>query len=70
MLSMVVCLNIFDEMTSGATFKHFFNYGPTFRLTPESASHESFKTYSLTKWVDMKEAVSGYGLKLGFQKVS
>lgn len=57
MLSMVVCLKIFDEMNSGATFKHFFKLKlwADIQIDRVSASHESFKTYSLTKWLTWKK---------------
>ena len=58
MLSMVVCLKIFDEMTSGATFKHFFKLKLWADIQINTRIGESFKV------IDMKEAVSSKWLWL------
>ena len=77
MLSMVVCLKIFDGMTSVANFK----LKSWADIQIDSRIGQSFKTYSFTKrLIDMKEAkqqvaaqkklsaASGYGLQIRIPK--
>ena len=71
MLSMVVCLKIFDEMTSRATFKHFFKLKLWADIQIDTSIGESRVIQNLQSYkvINMKEAVSSKWLWLKNLKI-